>query len=65
MNLEKIDAKRDVSPSSDKLSEKTKYCNMLECLKKNDIGKEYAMRMVTEKTKQERTVMSIPDKRDD
>ena len=38
---------------------------MLECLKKNDIGKEYAMRMVTEKTKQERTVMSIPDKRDD
>ena len=38
---------------------------MLECLKKNDIGKEYAMRKVTEKTKQERTVMSIPDKMDE
>ena len=40
--------------SSDKLLEETKYCNMWECLKKNDIVKEYAMRKVTEKIKQER-----------
>ena len=50
--------------SSDKLLEETKYCNMWECLKKNDIVKEYAMRKVTEKTKQERTVKSIPDTMD-
>ena len=41
------------------LFEKTKYCNMLESLNKNEKVKEFIVNTVTEKTDRDRTVESI------
>ena len=44
---------------NDKSSYETKYCNVLESLKKNDAVKEYAMGKIVEKTKRLRMVKSV------
>ena len=44
---------------NDKLSEETKYCNVLESLKKNEKVKEFILSTVVEKTERDKTVESI------
>ena len=46
---------------NDKSSDETKYCNVLESLKKNDAVKEYAIGQIVERTEILRTVKSILD----
>merc|ERR1712121_226139 len=44
---------------NDKSSDETKYCNVLESLKKNDKIKDFVVNVLTEKTESDRTVASI------
>ena len=46
---------------NDKSSEETKYCNVMESLKKNDRIKEYVVRTLAEKTENDRKVSAILD----
>merc|ERR1712101_99371 len=46
---------------NDKSSEETKYCNVMESLKKNDKIKEYVVRTLAEKTENDRKVSAILD----
>ena len=50
---------------NDMSSDETKYCNVLESLKKNDAVKEYAMGQIVERTERLRTVKSILDVMDE
>merc|ERR1712115_748439 len=50
--LEKLD-------ENDKSSEETKYCNVIESLKKNDKIKDYIVNTLAEKTENDRKVMTI------
>ena len=44
---------------NDKSSDETKYCNVLESLKKNDKIKDFVVSVLTEKTENERKVVAI------
>ena len=44
---------------NDKSSEETKYCNILESLKKNDKVRDFVVSTLTEKTENNRTVAGI------
>ena len=50
---------------NDKSSDETKYCNVLESLKKNDVLKEYAMSQIVKRTERLKTVKSILDVMDE
>ena len=44
---------------NDNLNDETKYCNVLESLKKNDKIKDFVVNVVTEKTENDRKVVAI------
>ena len=44
---------------NDKSTDETKYCNVLESLKKNDKIKDFVVNVLTEKTENERKVVAI------
>ena len=46
-------------PENDKSSEETKYCKVLESLKKNDKIKDFVVNTLTEKTENDRMVTAI------
>ena len=50
---------------NDRSSDETKYCNVLESLKKNNVVKDYAIGQIVERTENARMVRSILDVMDE